>query len=111
MPPASACLLPLSRALIAPHPYLSNPCMTSSVWLAVFSSGQCSLRLFPGPAGSSPCGPALLSCSPLPLDPQLPLHWAWSLAGSLSVFVECIWTPAVFKYLKGHHVGEGLVLT
>lgn len=39
------------------------------------------------------------------------LHWAWSLAGSLLVFVECVWTPAVFKYLKGHHVGEGLVLT
>lgn len=107
MPPASACLLPLSRALIAPHPYLSNPCMTSGVWLAVFSSGQCSLRLFPRPRRLIP----LRACSPFLFAPSAGPPAPCTGPGALSVFVECVWTPAVFKYLKGHHVGEGLVLT
>lgn len=85
MPPAFACPVPSVWST-----YLSNPCMTSSVWLAGLASGQGSLLIFPQPH-------RLITLWGLHSFPVCPLHqtpssqhWAWRLAGILSVFAKCM---------------------
>ena len=82
VPPPLHVLLPLEHVQ-PPHPSLSDPCVTSSSRLAVFFSGQSSPHVLP----SGACSPFLPAPSPGPPSSQL---WAWLLAGTLSVFAECM---------------------